>query len=179
MIPLFLGRPVAAAAAAIQASNSLAQVNFYNNNIADHRPPTAPTCRTVNVCSPQFAAIANIAAPFPPPGNLPPFRPNFAAGTLPPFPPKGHHGQPPPFPPKYPPGSPGVRPHGSYPLPSAHPGIGLPPLPTGLPNPPHSSANSHSAARSRQDVKTTKIFVGSIAPGIRDQTLKDLLNVSG
>jgi hypothetical protein len=29
-----------------------------------------------------------------------------------------------------------------------------------------------------REVKTTTIFVGSIAPGITDQTLKDLLSVS-
>lgn len=28
-------------------------------------------------------------------------------------------------------------------------------------------------------MKTTKVFVGSIAPGIREQTLKDLLNACG
>ena len=30
-----------------------------------------------------------------------------------------------------------------------------------------------------REVKTTSVFVGSIAPGIKDGTLYDLLNVSG
>lgn len=53
----------------------------------------------------------------------------------------------------------------------AHPGLGL--TPHGLPQPPHMSISTP-----KPDVKTTKVFVGGIAPGITDETLESLLNVS-
>lgn len=53
----------------------------------------------------------------------------------------------------------------------AHPGLGL--TPHGLPQPPHMSTSTP-----KPDVKTTKVFVGGIAPGITDETLEGLLNVS-
>lgn len=63
-----------------------------------------------------------------------------------------------------------------------HGGHGLPRPPT-LPNTPRPGVGAGAAAggpprRAGEDVKTTKIFVGSIAPGITDRTLRDLLNVS-
>ncbi len=133
------------------------------------------------------------------PGSLPPFPPTFnpnaqpPPGGFPPFrPPQGFI--PPPFSSSFPPGassSPnganGFRPPvtpGMYPPRPAHPGLGLPPLPGGLPgnphitgvltNPPPSSAPPGFV----RDVKTTSVFVGSIATGIGDQTLVDLLNAS-
>lgn len=35
-----------------------------------------------------------------------------------------------------------------------------------------------STSTPKPDVKTTKVFVGGIAPGITDETLEGLLNVS-
>lgn len=35
-----------------------------------------------------------------------------------------------------------------------------------------------SISTPKPDVKTTKVFVGGIAPGITDETLESLLNVS-
>lgn len=52
----------------------------------------------------------------------------------------------------------------------AHPGLGS--TPHGLPQPPHMSPSTP-----KPDVKTTKVFVGGIAPGITDETLESLLNV--
>lgn len=116
--------------------------------------------------------------PFPPAGGqqafTPPFAPNFPPGA----PPQGY-GMPPQ----------GFRPPPGGPSPNgrpAHPGLGLPPLPAGLPRPP-SYGNSPSNGPGtpgappvfRKDVKTTSVFVGSIAPGIADITLTNLLNACG
>lgn len=65
-------------------------------------------------------------------------------------------------------------------------GSGLPHLPNGMPQPPHMSGYSPSPGYGGppvrpgfvKEVKTTKVFVGSIAPGITDRTLEELLNVS-
>lgn len=79
-----------------------------------------------------------------------------------------------------------------YPARPAHPGLGLPSLPPGLPQPPHLAPTSSNSYGSNsygggggggmpafvREVKTTSVFVGSIAPGITDDTLKNLLNVS-
>lgn len=67
-------------------------------------------------------------------------------------------------------------------------GSGLPALPNGMPQPPHLAAGGQGAAGSSaspgggppgftKEVKTTKVFVGSISPGITDATLEELLNV--
>ncbi|WWD18199.1 hypothetical protein CI109_102649 [Kwoniella shandongensis] len=151
-------------------------------------PPTRPP-------NPNGAAI-------PPPGGFPPFRPppqgfvpppfppNFAPGSRPPptmggpgggmpirpgGPPPGSGGgggMPPFRPPPSGPGGPG----GYQPRPQ-HPGLGLPPLPNGLPQPPR--FQSPNGIPGSPDVKTTSVFVGSIAPGIGDDTLRDLLNACG
>lgn len=74
-----------------------------------------------------------------------------------------------------------------YPARPAHPGLGLPSLPPGLPQPPHLASSSSSGYGGGsgggmpgfvREVKTTSVFVGGIAPGISDDTLKNLLNVS-
>lgn len=132
-------------------------------------------------------------------GGLPPFPPNYLPnGTtgpppnLPPFrPPPGF--LPPPFPPNFSPngipGTPyggplpaGVRPPPSFTPRPSHPGLGLPPPAAGLPIPPHAaygaSPSSSIPPGFRKEVKTTSVFVGSIAPGIGDSTMQDLLNVS-
>ncbi|RXK35530.1 hypothetical protein M231_07209 [Tremella mesenterica] len=83
---------------------------------------------------------------------------------------------------------PGYRPPPSaIPPRPIHPGIGLPPLPSGLPAPVQQmsspSTNSLPPPSSipgfTKEVKTTSVFVGSIAPGITDETLKELLNACG
>jgi hypothetical protein len=71
-------------------------------------------------------------------------------------------------------------------------GMGYPPPRPGL-GIPHSGPGTYSPAPSYggpggsgpggrpafvKEVKTTKVFVGSISPGITDQTLEELLNVS-
>ena len=75
-----------------------------------------------------------------------------------------------------------------YPPPN-RPGLGLPSLPNGMPQPPHLSGSGGGGSGSSpapiparpafvREVKTTKVFVGSISPGITDATLEELLNVS-
>ncbi|ODO12075.1 hypothetical protein I350_00860 [Cryptococcus amylolentus CBS 6273] len=136
------------------------------------------------------------------PGSLPPFPPqrppqNGMPSYLPPFPPS-------PF---IPPGiSPNANPGtpGQYPPQTPMPGMmGMPPMPPGMRPPPPAMAPSparpshpglgsqyqphHGLPRApnltpgppRADVKTTKVFVGGIAPGISDETLTNLLNACG
>ncbi|OCF31872.1 hypothetical protein I317_02949 [Kwoniella heveanensis CBS 569] len=83
-----------------------------------------------------------------------------------------------------PPSGPGM---GYAPRP-AHPGLGLPPAPAGLPQAPRfAAAETPTPSQSSpgtppgfvKDVKTTSVFVGSIAPGITDKTLHELLNACG
>lgn len=139
---------------------------------APFRPPFPPTMGSGNGTPPNFP-------PFPPAGQngfvRPPFAPNFPPGQQPPaFSPSG-----------YSPGTPlgsaspaGFRPPpGAIPPRPAHPGLGLPPLPAGLPRPP-SLGSTGPPPVFKKDVKTTSVFVGSIAPGIADVTLHHLLNVS-
>ncbi|KAL7423581.1 hypothetical protein Q5752_001161 [Cryptotrichosporon argae] len=131
----------------------------------------------------------------PPPGGFPPFPPNgnFVRPPFPPTLPQSASPQPNGF------QSPaGFRPPAP---PTPHhpprPGIGLPQPPSGLPQPPRfvpapSPAPSFTPSRPgsvpgygpnagqpRRDVKTTKIFIGNIAPGIRDDTLTALLDACG
>ncbi|OCF75290.1 hypothetical protein I204_04143 [Kwoniella mangroviensis CBS 8886] len=143
----------------------------------------------------------------PPPGSFipPPFPPNFAPGSRPPPPslsPSGPGFNSPggpanggsgdgglPFRP--PPSGPGGMGFNQYPPPQrpAHPGLGLPPAPAGLPQPPRfpqeglppnqSSNGAGTPPGFVRDVKTTSVFVGSIAPGITDDVLKNLLNACG
>nr|XP_018265023.1 uncharacterized protein I303_03205 [Kwoniella dejecticola CBS 10117]OBR87181.1 hypothetical protein I303_03205 [Kwoniella dejecticola CBS 10117] len=141
----------------------------------------------------------------PPPGSFipPPFPPNFSPGSRPPPPtlpisPAGGVSGPPqtpgygspvpglPFRP--PPSGPGGAGFNQFPPPRpAHPGLGLPPLPAGLPQPPKFATPENPAQNQQngtppgfvRDVKTTSVFVGSIAPGIDDETLKNLLNACG
>lgn len=109
---------------------------------------------------------------------MPPFRPKFAPGSapLPTFPPPGFSPNGPrgsASPAGYGPNARGGRP--GYPP----PGAGLPPMPSGFPTPPHQThARTPNNAGPKKDVKTTKIFIGSIAPGISDNVLRELLNVS-
>lgn len=148
------------------------------------------------------------AAPFVPPGGMPPFPPNVRPGQMPPFRPNfvpppfppnfspspnaGQNGTPPPFgfrpPPQHHQGGYGHGPGpGMYPPPN-RPGLGLPSLPNGMPQPPHLAAGGGGSGSSpapipakpafTREVKTTKVFVGSISPGITDATLEELLNVS-
>ncbi|BEI87165.1 hypothetical protein CcaverHIS002_0705110 [Cutaneotrichosporon cavernicola] len=125
--------------------------------------------------------MSNGPPPRPPPGmGLPPFRPKFApgSGAMPPFPPPG-------FSPNGPRGSASPAGYGpnarggnrpGYPP----PGAGLPPMPSGFPTPPHQAyARTPNHSGPKKDVKTTKIFIGSIAPGISDQVLRELLNACG
>ncbi|WVW80454.1 hypothetical protein I302_102436 [Kwoniella bestiolae CBS 10118] len=140
----------------------------------------------------------------PPPGSFipPPFPPNFAPGSRPPPPisPSGPGG------PGYnspgaassnglpfrpPPSGPAGMGLNQYPPPRpAHPGLGLPPPPAGLPQAPrfeglplaqspNGAAGTGTPPGFVRDVKTTSVFVGSIAPGIMDDTLKNLLNACG
>ncbi|WWC88177.1 uncharacterized protein L201_003082 [Kwoniella dendrophila CBS 6074] len=161
---------------------------------------------------PNRPPAGNGLPPFPPNrpppsgGQFPPFRP----------PPPGMQFVPPPFPPNFAPGSrpppptlpisssspqgpdqgfnspiptgPGFRPPPSGPSgQGGHPGLGLPPLPAGLPQPPRFQPSpgavvggpSNGPPGFVKDIKTTSVFVGSIAPGIDDNTLKDLLNACG
>lgn len=71
--------------------------------------------------------------------------------------------------------------------PPIRPGLGLPSLPSGMPQPPHLANGGGGGSMSTsiparpafvKEVKTTKVFVGSISPGITDATLEELLNVS-
>ncbi|KAK8865624.1 hypothetical protein IAR55_000768 [Kwoniella newhampshirensis] len=154
----------------------------------------------------------------------PPFPPSFAPGSRPPPPGPGmggpiRPGGPPPGLGPGPNGSPyggqeygqqgmmsspmgggmGFRPPPSsgpsgYPARPQHPGLGLPQLPSGLPQAPRfqspgGGANGTASPGGQgqgggppgfvRDVKTTSVFVGSIAPGISDDTLRDLLNACG
>lgn len=120
------------------------------------------------------------------PGQMPPFRPNFIP---PPFPPNGAAPPPgfrPPVNMGYPPP---IRPGlGAGPGPGS--GSGLPHLPNGMPHPPrmggpgqgYSPSPGYGGPPGRpgfvKEVKTTKVFVGSIAPGVTDKTLEELLSVS-
>ena len=102
--------------------------------------------------------------PFAPPNGMPPFRPNFVP---PPFPPtfspnSGNMGTPPPF-----------RPPGMAYPPPVRPGLGNP----HPGNPGQGGYGPPGGSRFVREVKTTKVFVGSISPGITDQTLEELLNV--
>ncbi|WWC68325.1 uncharacterized protein I206_102250 [Kwoniella pini CBS 10737] len=143
----------------------------------------------------------------PPPGSFipPPFPPNFSPGSRPPPPTLPHSPAGIPQTPGYdspssssnglnfrpPPTGPGGIGYNQYPPPRpAHPGLGLPPLPAGLPQPPkfptpdspsQGGGQGHNGAPPGfvRDVKTTSVFVGSIAPGIDDETLKNLLNACG
>ncbi|TXT04929.1 hypothetical protein VHUM_04012 [Vanrija humicola] len=74
----------------------------------------------------------------------------------------------------------GRPPPSGYPPRSSHPGLGHGPS-AGLPQlPPYPPPVTSSAPPSaNKDVQTIKVFVGSIAPGIGDPTLKDLLNACG
>ncbi|WRT65978.1 uncharacterized protein IL334_002929 [Kwoniella shivajii] len=141
-----------------------------------------------------------------PPGQFPPFRPPPAGFVPPPFPPNFAPGSRPP-PPTLPISSPGqgfnspipgatgpnglpYRPPptgpgmGGYPPRPTHPGLGLPPPPAGLPQAPRFAQDMPPASTGGppgfvRDVKTTSVFVGSIAFGIEDDTLRDLLNACG
>ncbi|WVF70986.1 hypothetical protein IAT40_005782 [Kwoniella sp. CBS 6097] len=146
-------------------------------------------------------------APIPPPGGFPPFRPPPAGFVPPPFPPNfapgsrpppptlpigpgpgpGYGGGPPPngLPTRPPPSGPGM---GYAPPRPSHPGLGLPPPPAGLPQAPRfAAAEAPTSGQGSpgtppgfvKDVKTTSVFVGSIAPGITDKTLHELLNACG
>ncbi|ORX35471.1 hypothetical protein BD324DRAFT_632974 [Kockovaella imperatae] len=127
----------------------------------------------------------NQPPPFqPPPGGVPPFPPNFQPGVpppggFPPFrPPNAALGfVPPPFPPTLSPAGGDGSPGGFRPPPN---GFGFGPRP-GLGAVPGASSSSSSGATPGfvREVKTTSVFVGGIAPGITDQTLKDLLNACG
>jgi hypothetical protein len=90
--------------------------------------------------------------PFPP--NMPPGIGNGSPPVLPPFPPNAVR---PPF-------APNFSPQG------ATPGAGASPLPLPLPPRP--------APAFVKESKPTSVFVGGIAPGINDATLRNLLNVS-
>ncbi|ORY21007.1 hypothetical protein BCR39DRAFT_554400 [Naematelia encephala] len=51
-----------------------------------------------------------------------------------------------------------------------------------MPTPPHGTGGTPTPSGPPgfvRDVRTTKVFVGSIAPGISDQTIRDLLNACG
>ena len=144
----------------------------------------------------SMAADDRLLAPLQQSGNLPPYPPNYnpngpPPGMFPPFPPPQGFVAP-PFPPNFHPGASssanganGFRPPptpGAFPARPAHPGLGLPPLPAGMPAPPSFSGGTPLSSAPPNfvpdpSVKTTKVFVGSIAPGINDQTLTDLLNV--
>lgn len=85
-----------------------------------------------------------------------------------------------------PPGAPGMGFRPAHPGLGAQPGPGGPmggpprfPGPGGLPPPGMGSNGGPSGAPPgfQREVKTTSVFVGSIAPGIDDDTLKGLLNV--
>ncbi|KAK4687335.1 RNA-binding protein 25, partial [Tremellales sp. Uapishka_1] len=127
----------------------------------------------------------------PPP--RPPFPPNFAPnpnGPPPTFPPFR-----PPFPPNFPPGAGagagtppplGFRPPppgmGFIPPRPYHPGLGLtngPPMGTSPQAIGYNNLNSGTAPGFVREVKTTSVFVGGIAPGTTDDTLKELLNACG
>ncbi|KAK1927911.1 hypothetical protein DB88DRAFT_56444 [Papiliotrema laurentii] len=152
---------------------SSVSLNSMYNGQPPFRPPFPPTMGSGNGTPPNFP-------PFPPAGQngfvRPPFAPNFPPGQQPPaFSPSG-----------YSPGTPlgsaspaGFRPPpGAIPPRPAHPGLGLPPLPAGLPRPP-SLGSTGPPPVFKKDVKTTSVFVGSIAPGIADVTLHHLLNACG
>lgn len=64
-------------------------------------------------------------------------------------------------------------PFGNSPVRPMYPGIGLPPNPSALPTPPHKQPSTNFV----KPLKTTDMFVGSIAPGIDDATLMELLTV--
>lgn len=71
-------------------------------------------------------------------------------------------GTPPPF-----------RPPGMAYPPPVRPGLGQP----HPGNPGQGGYGPPGGSRFVREVKTTKVFVGSISPGITDQTLEELLNV--
>jgi RNA-binding protein 25 len=123
------------------------------------------------------------------PGSVPPFPPGQAGfrppvpGSLPNFPPTrppfpGAPGLGAPSPGSMPPFSPGMRPPGFSP--HGGPGLGTPggfDPNTGLPRPPNflvGGANPNFV----KAVKTTKVFVGGIAPGVTDAILTGLFHVS-
>lgn len=140
----------------------------------------------------------------PMPGSLPPFPPGQGGfrppipGTLPNFPPTrppmpgfpgtpGSQGLGVPTPGNMPPFSPGQMPPPGMGLPirpgfSPHgvPGSGTPgfdPNNAGLPRPPHMPGGSQNPNFVRA-VKTTKVFIGSIAAGVTDAILTGLIHVS-
>ncbi|WVN85529.1 uncharacterized protein L203_100676 [Cryptococcus depauperatus CBS 7841] len=113
---------------------------------------------------------------FPPPG-YPPFPPpGFAPGMLPPTGISPTVGSPvtPGMAQMQMQGTPiGIRPPPmGYAPRSAHPGLGS--------QPSHGTLQPTSSQQApRSDVKTTKVFVGGIAPGITDEVLTNLLNACG
>ncbi|WVQ71288.1 hypothetical protein IAR50_000814 [Cryptococcus sp. DSM 104548] len=116
---------------------------------------------------------------FPPPPFLPPgISPNAHPGTPGQYPPQtpmpGMMGMP-PMPPGMRPPAPGM----GTPARPSHPGLGSQyQSHHGLPRPPNFTPGQ-SPQQPRGDVKTTKVFVGGIAPGISDETLTNLLNACG
>jgi hypothetical protein len=139
------------------------------------------------------------------PGALPPFPPGQGGfrppipGAMPNFPPtrppmpgfQGTPGGPPgmggPSPINMPPFSPGQMPTPGMGLPgrppfSPHggPGLGTPgfdPNHGGLPRPPHHMMGGPQNPNFVKAVNTTKVFIGSIAPGVTDAILTGLIHV--
>ena len=145
---------------------------------------------------PTLNAMPGVMPPFPPgqggfrppiPGAMPNFPP-----TRPPMPgfqgtPGGQPGLGGPSPINMPPFSPGQMPTPGMGLPgrpgfSPHggPGMGTPgfdPSNGGLPRPPHMVGGPQNPNFVKA-VKTTKVFIGSIAPGVTDAILTGLIHVS-
>ena len=145
---------------------------------------------------PTLNAMPGAMPPFPPgqggfrppiPGAMPNFPP-----TRPPMPgfqgtPGGQPGIGGPSPINMPPFSPGQMPTPGMGLPgrpgfSPHggPGMGTPgfdPNNGGLPRPPHMAGGPQNPNFVKA-VKTTKVFIGSIAPGVTDAILTGLIHVS-
>ncbi|XAO23547.1 hypothetical protein I312_102326 [Cryptococcus bacillisporus CA1280] len=126
-------------------------------------PPQMPPNGAMPASFPPFAP------PFPPPfpGMRPPSGPGVPSPATP-----GMMPSPVPMSGMQTPGMPFRPPPMGYTPRPAHPGLGL--TPHGLPQPPHMSTSTP-----KPDVKTTKVFVGGIAPGITDETLEGLLNACG